>query len=91
MRVPDAVSVPVRFLLGLTLGVAAAGGAGPHGAAASSCFAVAQTVTCIDAAYVPMVPMVPTAMIPATAGDNIEGADEDVVYRDNGGYEVVRD
>ena len=56
----------------------------PH--ANVSCFAVAGVVRCYETGFITVAPIPPAV----TSGDDVEGSDEDIVIRDNGGYHVAR-
>ncbi len=51
-----------------------------------SCFAVAGVVTCYETGFI-IVPPIPPAF---TSGEDVEGSDEDIVIRDDGGHHVAR-
>jgi hypothetical protein len=55
--------------------------------AAMSCFVVAGKLACIDAGYMPVAPLAPPVMGPI--GPDIDGENEDIVIRDNGGRHVA--
>lgn len=55
---------------------------------AASCFAIAGKIACVDAGYVPVVPIAPIVLGPM--GPDVTGEDEDIVIRDNGGRQVAR-
>jgi hypothetical protein len=54
-------------------------------ARAMSCFAIAGTLSCIET---PTVPFVPPVIV--TGGAKVEGEDEHIVIRDNGGRHIAR-
>ncbi|MGH2618877.1 MAG: hypothetical protein ACRDJC_26920, partial [Thermomicrobiales bacterium] len=74
--------------LGLAGMIGLAGRSDMPSASAMSCFAVAGNLTCIDTAPAPVVPFVPPVMVPSGVG--IEGDDEHIVIRDNGGRHIAR-
>jgi hypothetical protein len=52
-----------------------------------SCMAIAGVVTCFETGYVPIAPIPPSI---APMGPDVEGTDEDIVIRDDGGHHEVR-
>lgn len=52
-----------------------------------SCMAIANTVKCIQTGYVPVAPIPPMII---SGGSDVEGSDEDIVIRDDGGHHEVR-
>jgi hypothetical protein len=55
--------------------------------AAMSCFAIAGKIACIEVGSLPVAPVAPPVMGPI--GPNIDGENEDIVIRDDGGRHVA--
>ncbi len=58
-----------------------------HPGANVTCMAIAGAVTCYETGYFPVAP-IPPAIAPT--GPDVEGTDEDIVIRDDGGHHEVR-
>jgi hypothetical protein len=80
------VSVALSFAFAFAVGTATANRA-VDAQTAMSCFVIAGKLACIDAVYVPVAPVAPPVMGPI--GPNIDGENEDITIRDNGGRHVA--
>lgn len=91
MKSRTLVSSPLVFV-GLSLPLALAVATAPinrtvDARAAMSCFVIAGKVACIEAGYIPVAPVAPSVTGPI--GPDIDGENEDIIIRDDGGRHVA--
>jgi hypothetical protein len=75
--------------LALIIGPVNSGQLSSPAVASMSCFTEAGAVSCVQTADAPPVmPVAPLVMVPV--GPHVDGEDQDIVIRDDGGHEVAR-